>query len=73
MQVLFPSHSPWRNINDNGDEGSFLNLTGFSREAFEELHDYLYIGHQNHVGPGHSRLLNARYILGIILFHLGCF
>jgi len=46
--ILFPSHSPWRNLYDNGDEESFLNLTGFSREAFEELHKFLYLGHQNH-------------------------
>jgi len=44
------------NLYDNGDEGSFLNLTGFSREEFEELHEYLYFGYQNHVGPGRPRL-----------------
>ena len=50
LGILFLSHSPWRNLYDNGNVGSFLNLTGFSREAFEELHEYVYIGHQNHRG-----------------------
>jgi len=44
----------------NGDEGSFLNLTGFSREAFEELHEVLYLGHQNHRGHGRPGLLDTR-------------
>ena len=40
--ILSPNHSPWRQLYQNGDEGCFLNLTGFSRETFEEVHDYLY-------------------------------
>ena len=39
--ILPTNASPWRHLYENGDEGSFLNLTGFSREAFEEMHDYL--------------------------------
>jgi hypothetical protein len=69
--ILFPSQSPWRHLYDNGDDGSFLNLTGFSREAFEELHEFLYLGHQNHRGHGRPRLLNTRDELGIILFYVG--
>ena len=40
--ILQPTRSPWRHLYDNGDEVSFLNLTGFSRVAFEEMHQYLY-------------------------------
>ena len=40
--ILPTSASPWRHLYENGDEVSFLNLTGFSREAFEEMHQYQY-------------------------------
>ena len=40
--ILAPNHSPWPHLYQNGDEESFLNLTGFSPKAFEEMHDYLY-------------------------------
>ena len=62
--ILFPSQSPWGHHYDNGDDGSVLNLTGLSREAFEELHEFLYFGHQNHRGHGRPRLLNTRDELG---------
>ena len=69
--ILFPGQSPWRNLYENGDEGSFLNVTGFSREAFEEMHEYLYGDLPEHRGPGRPRLLNSRDELGIILTYLG--
>ena len=69
--ILAPIHSPWRHLYENGDEGSFLNLTGFSREAFEEMHDYLYPNEPEIHGAGRPRLLNSRDELGVILFYLG--
>jgi len=69
--ILFPGQSPWRNLYENGDEGSFLNVTGFSREAFEEMHEHLYGDLPEHRGPGRPRLLNSRDELGIILTYLG--
>ena len=70
--IFFPSHSPWRNLYDSGDEESFLNLTDFSREAFEELQEYLInIGHQNHLGPCRPRLLNTLDELGTYCYILG--
>ena len=50
--ILQPARSPWRHLYDNGDESSFLNLTGFSRAAFEEMHQYLYDDIQEQSGPG---------------------
>jgi hypothetical protein len=50
--ILSPDQSPWRNLYENGDNQSFLNLTGFSREAFEEMHTYLYGNELDHLGPG---------------------
>jgi len=69
--ILPTNASPWRHLYENGDEGSFLNLTGFSREAFEEMHDYLYDNVDHRVGAGRPRLLNSRDELGLILFYLG--
>ena len=41
-EILATSVSPWRHLYENGENGSFLNLTGFSCDAFEEMHEYLY-------------------------------
>ena len=69
--ILPTTASPWRHLYENGDEVSFLNLTGFSREAFEEMHQYLYENVEEHYGAGRPRLLNTRDELGLILFYLG--
>jgi hypothetical protein len=65
---LATSVSPWRHLYENGDNGSFLNLTGFSRNAFEEMHEYLYENVEDHTRAGRPRLLNTRDELGLILF-----
>ena len=69
--ILPPNRSPWRHLYENGDDGSFLNLTGFSRAAFEEMHNFLYEDHNERHGAGRPRLLNTHDELGIILFYLG--
>jgi len=69
--ILLPSQSPWRHLYENGDDASFLNLTGFSREAFEELHDYINDDQAEHHGAGRRRLLSSHDELGLILFYLG--
>ena len=50
---------------------SFLTLTGFSREAFEEMHQYQYENVEERYGAGRPRILNIRDELGLILFNLG--
>ena len=62
--------SPWRHLYENGEEVSFLNLTGFSREALEEMHEYPYENVERY-DAGRPRLLNTRDELGLILFYLG--
>jgi hypothetical protein len=54
--ILPTTASPWRHLYENGDEVSFLNLTGFSREAFEEMHQYLYENVEERYGAGRPRL-----------------
>jgi hypothetical protein len=39
--ILYPCVSPWRRLLDHGHEKSFITLTGFNREGFEELHGLL--------------------------------
>ena len=60
-----------RHLYENGDEASFLNLTGFSRVAFHELHEYMHRDDNNLTRTGRPRLLNTEDKLGIILFYLG--
>ena len=68
--ILQPGRSPWRHLYENGDEASFLNLTGFSRAAFHQLHEYMYRDNEL-PRTGRPRLLNTEDELGIILFYLG--
>ena len=63
--------SSWRHLYENGDEVSFLNLTGFSGEAFEDMHQYLHENVEERYGAGRPRLLDTRDELGLILFYLG--
>jgi hypothetical protein len=51
---LAPGQSPWHHLYDNGDDQSYLNLTGINREEFEELHAYLYHDDVEHHGPDYS-------------------
>ena len=44
-----------------------LILTGFNREAFEKMHDYLYDNEEENLGSGRPRLINNRDELGLIL------
>ena len=58
--------SSWHHLYESG---SFFNITGFSRESFEEMHDYLY--DEEYRDAGRPRLLNNHDELGLILFHFG--
>jgi len=69
--ILPTTASPWRHLYENGDEVSFLNLTGFSREAFEEMHQYLYENVEERYSASRPRLVNTHDELGLILFYLG--
>jgi hypothetical protein len=70
--ILLPEASPWRNLLENGDDQSFLNLTGFSREAFNALHEVLFDENEYEVEHvGRPRLMNTRDELGLLLFYCG--
>jgi hypothetical protein len=68
-----PSLSPWRKLYDEGDESSFLHVTGLTREAFERL---LIIvippGHRFHKRHrGRQWSLPPDGMLGLLLCYLG--
>jgi hypothetical protein len=70
--ILPADVSPWRHLLNNGDEASFLNLTGFSKEAFERLHIALYPNHLvRQQNMGRPSLLSTRDKLGLLLFYCG--
>jgi len=73
--VVHPSLSPWRYLYDHGDDGSFLHLTGLTREAFIVLHDILFppeppdeFGRRP---PGRPKLLDNSSSVGLLLFYIG--
>ena len=57
--ILRPERSPWRHLYENGDEASFLNLTGFSRVAFHQLHEYMHRDDNDLPRTGRPRSLNT--------------
>ena len=69
--------SSWKQLLDNGDESSFLHMTGFTRHAFYLLRDALFskdelrnlvLGKRKR---GRPQLLNPDAKVGLLLFYIG--
>jgi hypothetical protein len=69
--VLEPILSPWNRVLVYGDEGSFLELTGFSRMAFASLESYLFTADANDRRVGRPSSLDSNGELGLYLFFVG--
>jgi DDE superfamily endonuclease len=70
--ILEPKLSPWSRLYHFGDSGSFLQLTGFTRDAFRNLRIVLFGDHDNdgrRVGRPSS--LDPNGELGLYLFFVG--
>ncbi len=68
--VLSPAVSPWARLYQYGDESSFLNLTGLSRLAFNQLFDMLFLDEQMQ-RTGRPQLMHPPVQLGLSLFYIG--
>ena len=73
IALVEPQNSPWQKLWENGDDTSFLSMTGFSRSAFQMLLD-LYVArippHNANLG-GRPNRLDPPARLGLLLFYLG--
>jgi hypothetical protein len=73
--VVHPSLSPWWYLYDHGDDGSFLHLTGLTREAFIVLQDILFPPEPSdkfgRCPPDRPKLLDNSSSLGLLLFYIG--
>lgn len=71
--IVSPEHSPWAHIIAHADPGSFLNLTGFTRQAFHQLASIIFPLEPVEIGlkRGRPSLLNDHGQLGLYLFYLG--
>ena len=69
--MLLPHVSPWDRLLNNGDDGLFLEMTGFSRPAFNELRSVLILDEENIRRPGRPQLLDTTGQLGLYLFYVG--
>jgi hypothetical protein len=73
---MSPDKAPWAFLLKNADDGSFLDLTGFSREAFKRLVRLLELPEErqarlNCVRPcGRPCLLDFPAKVGVLLFYL---
>ena len=70
--ILHPSKSPWQHLFDNGDESSFLLMTGLTRAAFIELHDILKPPGYHYLTrkTGRKWSLPSDAQLGLLLFYM---
>jgi DDE superfamily endonuclease len=70
--ILEPKLSPWTRLFQFGDSGSFLELTGFTREAFRDLKIALF-GDRDNSGRrvGRPSSLDFNGELGLYLFFVG--
>jgi hypothetical protein len=67
-----PRFSSWRHLYEHADDNSFLHITGFSREAFEALHNQLFPeGERLRPRRGRPRSLCTRDRVGLALMYLG--
>jgi len=73
-----PSKSAWRHLLENGDDPSFLTITGFTRHAFYELYRVLWtrnemIEFDDHENNKFGRKCALRLIdrLGLYLYYVG--
>ena len=68
-----PDESPWQLLWSRGDDPSFVSLTGFNRETFEELHEDIFerdVDDEEIRGVGRPQKLNSIAKLGLILHFL---
>lgn len=71
--MLQPDESPWQLLWSRGDDPSFVSLTGFNRETFEELHEDIFerdVDDEEIRGVGRPQKLNSIAKLGLILHFL---
>ena len=68
--LLQPSLSPWNRLYMFGDESSFLEMTGFTRFAFNRLRQIVFPP-QNADRKGRPRSLDDNGELGLYLLYLG--
>ena len=70
--LVHPKFSAWRRLLNYGNEGSFLDLTGFDFQTFRELVNLIAIASErgNHRSVGRPKLLNIDDEIGLYLFYL---
>jgi hypothetical protein len=68
--LLHPLLSPWQRIYDHADDSSFLDATGLTRDAFEQLLLILF-PESDQLKRGRSYILPNHAALAIYLFYLG--
>jgi hypothetical protein len=65
--VVNPKYSPWQKLLMNGDDQSFLNITGFSRDAFSMLEADVFTRRVISRHAGRPSLLDRKGQLGLYL------
>jgi hypothetical protein len=68
--LLSHAESPWTKLYHYGDESSFLNLIGLSRQAFNQLYYVLFLDMQMQ-RTGRPQLMHPTAQLGLYLFFIG--
>jgi hypothetical protein len=75
--IVDPDNSPWSHLVQHSDDSSFLNLTGFTKCAFNKLLRILFIdGKDDNIRlsgrkRGRPTSLDKRGQLGLYMFYLG--
>ena len=69
--ILQPSMSPWQHLYANGDDASFLEMTGFDRESFARLENCLFDEDLGERRAGRPCSLDNCGKLGLYLFYVG--
>jgi len=73
IALVHPKFSPWRRLLNYGDEGSFLDLTGFNFDGFRELVRVVATIQEINPGPrsrGRPKLLDIQDEIGLYLYYV---
>lgn len=67
--IQSPKLAPWEHLLNFGDDNSFLNMTGLSRNAFMEMEKIMFPTPEEQRPNGRPLSLNRRGQLGLLLFY----
>lgn len=69
--IVHPNNSAWRKLLKDGDESSFITMTGFTKKVFKSLLLILFPKKKRRIEKGRPSIATISDKLGLVLLYLG--